>query len=310
MQFELSSALIDEILFSMEDQEGRFLLDTNKAIVIKTDEDTCICNNDEGSDRRFISLPEWGPQDGFRLMERFTAGIHSALVREELSAALNRGRGVFRAFKNTLAQYPETEKLWYGYKDREMKQAVLSWYNGLRESWGIELIGEEPEDTAGLVLEDFRFRKAAAADLVPVKELHNSCLAEYGDKIGNSINPAGNAGINTIEILSGLTELVFPCDMSFIAETASGEFSGYISATRVTVDILRINAIEIKPEYRGLGLGKTLVSRLLEQADSEKIPNIIIDLPAGHDHFCRALLRENFKPCVERYYRNTKELLT
>jgi len=281
MQFELNRTLIDEIIFFMEDQSGEFLLDTEEGIVINADEGELQEN--DGS--RYISLPDWGPSDGFRLMEHFTAGLHNALVREELSAALNQGRGVFRAFKDTLGRYPETEKLWFGYKDREMKREVTSWYNSLRETWGLELIGEEPEDIAGLALEDFRFRPGAAQDSAPARELHRACLDDV------------NA-----DLCAGMGEWVFPGDICFVAETARGEFAGYISAARADT-VLRVCALEVQAEYRGLGLGKALLDRLLEQADSEKFPPVIIDLPTGQGHFSRALLRGNFTPCVQRYCR-------
>jgi len=281
MQFELNQTLIDEIIFFMEDQSGEFLLDTEEGVVINVDEGEL----EENDGSRYISLPDWGPSDGFRLMEHFTTGLHNALVREELSAALNRGRGVFRAFKDTLGRYPETEKLWFGYKDREMKREVISWYNSLRETWGLELIGEEPEDIAGLALEDFRFRPGAAQDNAPARELHRACLDD------------ANAAL-----CAGMGEWVFPGDLCFVAETAGGEFAGYISAARADT-FLRICALEVQAEYRGLGLGKSLLERLLEQADSEKLPPVILDLPAGQGHFARALLRENFAPCVQRYCR-------
>jgi GNAT superfamily N-acetyltransferase len=300
MQFELTEAVIDEILFFMEDQSGDFMLDTQEGIVLSTDDEEF---DNEADDDRYVSLPDWSPSDGFRLMERFAAGLRNALVREELSAALDRGRGVFRAFKDTLAQYPEAEKLWFSYKDREMKHEVISWYNSLRESWGLELIGEEPEDIIGLVLEDFRFRQGTTQDNDKALELHRVCLEEYNDTYNYTYD---NESIS-------MGEWVFPGDLCFIAETAGGEFAGYISAVRSGAikssetaqgsEVLRICALEVQAEYRGLGLGKTLIARLLEKADSEKIARIIIDLPAGQEHFSRALLRENFKPGVQRFYR-------
>ena len=291
MQFELSQALIDEILFFMEDQDGEFLLDAQEGMVISADDEGL--GKDDENDDRYIGLPDWGPSDGFRLMEHFTAGLHNALAREELSAALNRGRGVFRAFKDTLTRYPEIEKRWFDYKDREMKSEVISWYNALRETWGLELIGEEPEDIAGLTLEDFRFREGAARDSASVQELRRTCMGE---------NNSGTA------IFAGMGEWVFPGDVCFVAETAGGEFAGYASAVRGGAaahggEILRVCAVEVQAEYRGLGLGKALIARVLEQADREKIPHIIIDLPAGQEHFSRALLREDFKPSVQRYCR-------
>jgi ribosomal protein S18 acetylase RimI-like enzyme len=313
MQFELDSILLDQILFFMEDQDGDFVLDTHEGLVISTDD---FIGDDDPDEDRYISIPEWDSAEGYKLMERFSAGLRNALVREELSAALNRGRGVFRAFKNTLAQYPETEKMWYAYKDREMKRKVIAWYNALRETWGLELIGEEPEDISGLALEDFRFRQGTAADLNCAEELRRACQSG----VGTADDAAGGAAGGAAEIagqdiipaaVSGLGEWVFPGDICFAVETAGGEFAGYVSAVRLD-GALRVCAVEVKPEYRGLGLGKTLIARLLEQADSEKIPNVIIDvpvglpsgLPFGGEHFARALARESFKPCVQRYCRN------
>jgi len=285
MQFELSPALIDEILFFMEDQDGEFLVDTQKGIVISAGDEEFDGDAEEG---RYISLPEWDSSEGFRMMEHFTAALRNALVREELSAALDMGRGVFRAFKNTLSRYPEIEKQWYSYKERGMKREVIAWYNALRESWGLELIGEEPEDIAGLALEDFYFREGSAQDKPDAENLHQNCIGEYGGT----------------DAFSCMGEWVFPGDISFVAQTAGGEFAAYISAQKMSGALLRVCALETEQEYRGLGLGKVLVSRLLERADSLNIPNVIIDLPAGQDFFSRALLRESFKPCVTRYYRD------
>jgi ribosomal protein S18 acetylase RimI-like enzyme len=274
----------------MEDQNGEFLLDTREGAVLNTELEE-IADEDEDGDDRYISLPEWGPSDGFRLMERFAAGLRGAPVREELSAALDRGRGVFRAFKDTLTRYPETEKLWHGFKDREMKRVVINWYNGLRESWGMELIGEEPEDIANLVLEDFRFREGTSADSAAAEELHQLC-------IGESEQGAGNR--------EQISEWLFPGEICFVAETAGGEFAGYINADGSDTR-LRVCAVEVQPEYRGLGLGKTLTGLLLEKADSRKISQITIDLPAGMEYFARALLREDFRPSVQQFKRKRKE---
>jgi len=284
MQFELSTALIDELLFFMEDHEGEFLLDTREVLVVSADDEKLDDDADEG---RYISLPEWDSSEGFRMMEHFTAALRNALIREELSAALNRGRGVFRAFKNTLSRYPETEKLWFRYKEREMKRSVINWYNALRESWGLELIGEEPEDIEILALEDFSFREGRAEDKPHAEKLHKSCIDGYD-----------GAGVLNCE-------WVFPGDISFTALTAGGEFAGYVSAKKESDTLLRVCALETEQEYRGLGLGKTLIARLLEKTDSLNIPNVIIDLPAGQEFFSRALLREAFNPRVTRYSRTS-----
>jgi ribosomal protein S18 acetylase RimI-like enzyme len=286
MQFELSEALIDNILFAMEDQNGEFFLDTRKGTLVTTGE-----FEDEDNEEACISPPEWEPSDGFRLMERFAAGLRNPLAREELTAALNRGKGVFRAFKDALSRYPETEKLWFNYKEKQMKREVLRWYNALRETWGLEQIGSEPEDTEDLVLEDFRFRAGTEEDREEAAELHRLCADEQ-DK--------------TTDIFSGMNPWVFPGDIGLVAETAGGDFAGYISAAKED-SALHIRVFEVKPEYRGLGLAESMLNQLLEKAEQKGVSLTSIDIPAGSGGFSRALLRASFKPCVQRYYRNKEE---
>jgi ribosomal protein S18 acetylase RimI-like enzyme len=166
----------------------------------------------------------------------------------------------------------------------------------------MELIGEEPEDIVNLVLEDFRFREGTSADTAAAEELHQLCIGE-----SEQLAVSSEQGTVSSEQLAVSSEQwVFPGEMCFVAETAGGEFAGYICADG-SDDCLRVCAVEVQPEYRGLGLGKTLTGLLLEKADSRKISQITIDLPAGMEYFARALLREDFRPSVQRYKRERKE---
>ena len=279
MQFELDDALIDDILFHMENQEGDFLLDTQEGKVVSAD--------NKNDDERFISLPGWNSGDGYRLMERFTAEIKNSLVRGELSRALDRNKGVFRAFRDILEQYPETEKMWHRFKDQKMKEEVINWYNSLREEWGLQPIGTEPEDNSSLVLEDFVLREATATDHEKAAALHKICIDEIKDKTACLIFEDTNC-------------FVFPGDFCFAAENSGGEFAGYICAVKNSYG-LHIHLLEVKAEYRGMGLGKTLLSKLVEKS-GEQI--ITIDLPAGMEHFSRALHLEEFKPCMQKFILN------
>jgi ribosomal protein S18 acetylase RimI-like enzyme len=281
MLFELSGALIDNILFAMENQGGKFFLDAQAGVVAGGPDEPL-----EADEERYILLPGWEPSDGFRLMERFTASLRNPLIREELSAALDRGHGVFRAFKDILGRYPETEKLWFAFKEREMKRKIIRWYNALREEWGLARIGEEPEETGDLVYEDFSFGESQPEDLPAAAELHARCLAE-----------------NTGQLPGEENSWAFPGDLSLTAKTLGAEFAGYIAAeNRGTV--LHIRALEIKPEYRGLGIGETLLNRLVNAARKKGITQVTLDLPAESEGFSRVLARESFKPCTIRYCRD------
>jgi len=247
MSFELDNILINQILFHMENQEGVFVFDTLKNQIVNS-------ANIDINDKNYIPLPEWSPKDGYRLMEKFTASLKNPIARQELTAALNKNKGVFRAFRNVLEQYGEVEKMWLRYKDQKIRSRIIGWYNALREEWGLEPVGVEPEDTSSLVLEDFTFKEKN--------------------------------------------------DFTITAENADGELTGQISA-RAEDKTLYIETLEVIPEYRGMGIGKTLLSKLLEKADKQEL-DVSIDVPKDTDFFSRSLLLENFKPVMQRFVRTIK----
>ncbi|MDR2070695.1 MAG: GNAT family N-acetyltransferase [Treponema sp.] len=295
MQFELTEALIDSLLFAMEDQDSIFYLDTREGIVIPENDAEL---NGGLKDDRFISLPEWDSSEGFRLMERFAAGFKNTIIRNKLSAALDRGRGVFRAFKDVLAEYPQAERLWFAFKAREMRRIIMDWYNGLREEWGLARIGTEPEETGDLVLEDFCFRDALPQDLAAVEALHHEYLDGLRETLRQRV-PEKTARSFAAERTGAW---IFPGDHAIIAETGDGDFAGYIAAT-IRGDALYVAALEVRPEYRGLGIGETLLSLLPSRVSSGEITRIILNLPSESGDFSRVLLRRSFTPYTAGYVR-------
>lgn len=293
MQFELTDALLNDIIFSMEDQDGNYMLDTVEGVVTGGMDELDSINAE--SFPRYIPLPEWDSSSGFNLMERFASSLRNPLVQEQLSSSLNQGRGVFRAFKNTLAQYPEAEKLWFSFKEKEMKKEVIMWYNGLREEWGLEEIGAEPEDTGDLVLEDFRFRPFRNEDIVQAAELHSQCVEDFK----KTMKEAGFSGLTPKE-----DTLSF--DSAMTAVSLDDKLAGYICGEK-TETVFHIRRLEVKTEFRGLGIGETLLVKFLESLNSREIDHVLVDLPASAEAFSRVLRRESFKPYMVKYSLNLRD---
>jgi GNAT superfamily N-acetyltransferase len=289
MYFELTEALIDDILFSMEDQNGIFYMDLQEGIIRGEEDFEYELEDPLDNPERYILLPDWDSSEGFRLMERFAAGLKNTVVRDKLSAALDRGKGVFRAFKDTLSLYPETEQVWFKFKEREMRRIVLNWYNALREEWGLERIGLEPDETGDLVLEDFRIREPRKEDCAAAAELHRFCLEEF--RKAAACPPPGD---QTLPATPG------PQTPVLVAETGGGDFAAHIAAEKQG-STLRITALEVRPEYRGLGIGEALLSRLLTEAARGEVSQVLLDLPAEAEGFSRVLLRESFTPYLTCY---------
>ncbi len=218
-------------------------------------------------------------------------------VKKALSKTLDQGRGVFRAFKNILNDYPETEQLWYKFKEQAMRKHIIRWYNGLREEWGLEKIGEEPEETDDLILEDFRIRRPHEKDTIEAVKLHQLCHEEYQKFLPEEFC------INLFQ--KNQKDWNFPHDISWVAEDIDGGFAGYILAKIEEADI-KITALEVVPDYRGMGIGEALLNHVIAQIDKEKISRVLIDIPVNSESFSKVLYRNAFAPYETRYFLETQ----
>jgi GNAT superfamily N-acetyltransferase len=248
--FHLTQELIDDIIFWMESQNGDFVINTETGEILNAEELPTELKTDSVPQNQYVEIPAWGPADGFGLMENFTASLKNPSARKKLAAALNQGRGVFRAFKDTLAELPHVEKIWFSYKERELKKVARIWYAGLCEETGIKKIGEEPEETDELIIEDFLFT---------VKKEKTRILITAS---------------NSLDIRAG----------KITAKINDGE--------------LAVEELFVEKDFRGLGLGKGLLKKLLAEYEQARIT---IDIPIESEAFSRVLLRENFRPVLTRF---------
>jgi hypothetical protein len=83
-------------------------------------------NEDEEDNDRWLWVPCQGSRDGYRDMELFAARIGDAGLRGRLEQALT-GRGVFRRFKDVLAESPRHLQEWYAFKDERQRGRARNW---------------------------------------------------------------------------------------------------------------------------------------------------------------------------------------
>ncbi len=292
MEFDLTPEITDEIIFAMEDQNGLFLYDSAE----------CRCvdgasvgagkpGEDENADR-FFAIPQWDSVSGFRMMDRFVAQLRNPLVREELRSALTSGRGVFRAFKNALKTHAEIERLWFQFKEREMRRIVLEWYNGLRDYWGLEHVGPEPEETAEIVAQDFHFRELAADDdEIGLSALMDSIELEIAESQPVALGDA----------ISELSERVVGADGENEFRLAAENMDGELVAVAISTPIpegsflsAQITALAVYPEFRGLGIGKELLARTTEYWSQRGYRWLVFAAPTIPSAFLPALRRAGF----------------
>ena len=294
MVFELSEELINQIIFAMENQQGSFVLDTVESVLVEYTPEKALDTS------HYFKLPEWDSTNGFRMMERFVTLQHNPVLKRELRSVLFSGKGVFRNFKNVLKSFPEVEKQWFLFKDREMKQYIIQWYNTLRESWGLEKLGAEPEEHEDLVHDDFVLRKYQED-----KDEEHLVLAANAIMAERESAWPGEIGIALSDLWQRRCSIRKSHDsFSLVAETVDGDFAGCISASpcpSYARKTMLLTTFFVVQTYRGLGIGKELLSMCLSGLQSRGIRWVILADTVIPGFLEPCLIRNGFVSCGGGY---------
>lgn len=272
MQFELTPEIIDQIIFAMENQTEKMVFDTEEKETLEENGLPLPLDSN-----RYVDIPEWNSFKGFQLMERFVAGLRNPEYREALRGALSKGKGVFRQFKDVIKRNEQVERLWYAFKEKEMKREVKEWYSALLELWGCEDLDidlEFAEDTEDIIIEDFVFDTA-------VYDIGLEKLMEY-DKIAffeshRDRDPDWVREMYTLR-LKELSKMDAPESLFLITRSPAGDFAGFIWAVVVNPSIIKLEQLYILPEYRGLGLAKALLNAFFTETAEKGQYRIDINL--------------------------------
>jgi GNAT superfamily N-acetyltransferase len=300
MMFDLNNELVDQIIFAMENQDQEFVLDAESLELLPVD---CLPADDPAEEERFIPLPEWTSIRGFVLMEQFVASLRNPIYRESLRQALASGKGVFRQFKNVLKENGDLERLWFHFKERQMRREVLAWYNSLRELAGLAEIDLDFEPDESLILSDFSVEAGLQASPELVRELDWKGFAEQfpGQDEGRirGLYERGRQGL----------ELADECSRLYSLASPMGDFTGFLWA--VDSDIppasLRVVQLYVIPEYRGLGLADLVLRRFLADAAESGVAKVSLELIGKSLGMLDALGRKGFETAAATLELDLKE---
>jgi ribosomal protein S18 acetylase RimI-like enzyme len=263
--FELNEKAVEQIVFAMEDQERASLVDLETGEMLPAE-------GLEGDG--YAKPPSWSSREGFKLMEDFLAQVRQPSARRELSAALARGRGVFKAFKAALAEHVELERAFRDFKIRAMRRTIANWYDELREARGLERLGPEPEDTEELVLSDLEI---SLADLGEARAALLDLIAEAEEE-GLETLPSP---IVAFEIGRLRAELESATDaLCALAADGEGGALGVAMGLRSPIGERvagRILFLYVKRDFRRLGLAKALLATLCGGFSEEGIRLVLLD---------------------------------
>jgi ribosomal protein S18 acetylase RimI-like enzyme len=263
--FDLSEKVVEQIVFAMEDQENSTLVDLETGEVLPA----------EGlSGPRYERPPVWSSREGFKLMEDFLASVRQPSSRRELSAALARGRGVFKAFKATLAEHEELERAFRDYKIRAMRRTIAVWYDDLRELRGLERLVPEPEDTDELLSSDLDIR---ILDLENARRFLDALVDDIWDEsLANLPEP-----VAAFESARLRAEIAAASDaLCAVADDGEGGVLGLALGLRVVNGergFGRIVLLTVKRDFRRMGLGSALLGALTTAFKDEGISLVTLD---------------------------------
>lgn len=266
MDFELTAQMIDKIAFAMEDQKEQFAVDVQSGELLPVSSLGAL------TDDRHVRLPRWGSAEGFHLMESFVTSIENPAYREQLSRALTMGKGVFRAFKDTLKANKEIEKLWFAYKERRLRGVIISWYNANREARGLAKLPAEPEETEELVLSDFSFTWDVGSNWHAVRQLDRDAFFElFPSEAPSALQ------IRWEEKRKGLPTAGDAASPVLIAETPSGDIGGIVWGV-IEGRTVNIVQLAVSPAYRGTGLGEILLRQFLTAMRGRGMQRLVTEL--------------------------------
>jgi len=305
MEFPLTEELIDQIIFAMEDQNHEFFIDRRKGVLVREEElqrdsgesagppdepqdeqaardqsllDGKPADRPEWEDR-YVPIPDWSPADGFHLMERFVLKLRNPIFAEQLREALSAGQGVFRRFKDILKKNREIERLWFQFKDREMRRVVERWYEEERELAGLRAqaaaAGEEEEDLPAsefsiLPGELRHVEPALKLDLKAFLETHAELDPERAERLYRDSRRL-------------LPSLLDPRSLFLAAETPGGELAGFAWAVQqedpaAGTSVLSLAQLAVRKHVRGIGLASLLLRRLCRQSQERGFQRLWVGL--------------------------------
>lgn len=288
MTFELTDELADSIISALENQEKRFVVDSKSGLLAEKTQDF-VCDEEN-----FYELPSWDSKDGFDLMDGFVNELHSPMARNDLLNVLRSGRGVFRGFKDVLKSYPEVEKRWHFFKNRQLINYINRWYNDLRETWGLEKLDREVEETEDLLCDDFVFSNYDfKCDREEVLKCIESVARDYSAVLPEEI-------ANALPELWKADEDVKFGDKAcgFVCRSLSKEFAGcavFAPCLKNAPNTVLLTGYFVQENYRGLGIGRQLFEMSLAELKKRHFKWVFLANVILPESITPLLLRTGFK---------------
>jgi GNAT superfamily N-acetyltransferase len=303
--FELSDEIVRQVIFGMENQNNRYVVDVSDGRVVR--EDTLDVRPERDMydpTASYYPLPEWKSSDGFQLMQRFLTELPNPHLRSELNDILLSGKRVFRRFKDRLSEHPEAQRRYYGFKFLEMRNHVIEWYNTIREIRGLDALEIGIEDDLGdLILTDIVIESAAdgeAGDLAGIdRQAFDESMSELPPDVADFVYARNRASRPAVED---------PRSIVLVARNPIGDICGYLWAFREELvterTVVTIVQLYVMSDYRRLGIAGALLDRCEQMCDRIGAA-VVLGFDGALDHRTEVLERRGYIPLGAAFVRAT-----
>jgi ribosomal protein S18 acetylase RimI-like enzyme len=148
-RIKLHKALVDQLLFAMEDQGKQYAFSLSGK--------TVHVHSGDWDESEYIPIPPWSSSDGYRMRGNYILSLNNPLVKEELSVIQESGQGVFRKFKGYLRNNPGLYRNWLRFKRRFMLAVIQQWAREWEQYFEVADLDDPAEELDDLVQTDFDF---------------------------------------------------------------------------------------------------------------------------------------------------------
>lgn len=244
----LTPALVDDLIFALEDQGESQVLDVAEGRLCSKKADGIT----------LIPLPRWTGREGFQLMSDFVQRLTHPLARTELQKILDQGGGVFKAFKHRLKEEPVLYRQWLHFKRSRMEEVIWAWAQEWQEKMIVDRREEgDQEVMMDLLLEDFSLRPGKQSDWALLPDLDRAALGQEAREAGAEDAEWYRACKRRNTPYGGADQTLL------VAETPAGEVGGLVWGKMWQDETLgpffEVLLWWTSPEFRGLGLGRLLL---------------------------------------------------
>lgn len=306
--FDLSDEIVRQVIFCMENQNRRYLLDVEEGRVVRADTlEIAVEQEIIDPQARYQDLPPWKSSDGFNLMQRFLAELPNPQLRGDLNEILISGKRVFRRFKDRLAEHPDAQKRYFVFKYLEMRSIVAEWYNSIRELRGLDTLEIGFEDEIGdLILTDVVIEVPIPVPTAMLEKLDRQAFYEsIGDGPSDVLRHLYRRRVAHMPALNEARSVVLT------AHNPIGDLCGFLWAVQELLEtgrhVVTIEQLYVLPDYRRLGIAEALIDRFERDYIDLRNKYLLFRVYGTTDFRSESLVRRGFRALSMEYLRNQND---